>query len=188
MIMNRFAVAAILATVAVAAACNAPMDEEAPQDPVDSQQPPGPTAPDRGPPDADLLLPDLDGYRTDDSAEPGELTASLDHGGIPYEEVRRRLILDEEGFGQGEVTVVTFREGSGGGEAYLDHRYGPVRRSPERIGETAMLRIEADPHHTLAWVTPTFAMTFERGADQSMEWLRELARATAERIDPGIRG
>jgi hypothetical protein len=182
--INRCAAAAILATVALSAACNARIGDEAPRDPVDSQQPPGVIDPGGAPPDIDLLLPKLDGYRTDDTADAGEVAASLDHGDIRYEAIWRRRILDEDGFAQGEVTVVTFRQGSGVGEAYLDHWYGPAPRSPERIGDTDMLRIDADPFPVLAWVTPTFIMTFQRGAARSMDWLRALARATAEQVEP----
>lgn len=173
---------AVGAVGAVGAACNAQLEDDTPRVPAETPDPTGAIDPGSDPPDVELLLPDLDGYRTDDTAEPGELTASLDHGDIPYQEVRRRLLLDEDGFGQGEITVVTFAAGSAGGEAYLAHRYGPVPRSPERVGDVEMLRLETDPHPALAWVTPTFVMTFERGGDQSMEWLRQLARATAERI------
>lgn len=124
------------------------------------------------PPPVDRLLVDLDAYETDDSAGPGELEVSLDHGPVGYDEVRRRLILDEDGFAQVEVTVATFPAGSGGGEDYLGHLYGPAPRSPERVGGEEMLLVEADPHSVLAWVTPTFVMTFERRASVTMEWLR----------------
>jgi hypothetical protein len=59
-------------------------------------------------PDADSLMPPLPGYTTVDDAEPGEVAASLDHGPVPYEEVRRRIVLDERGFTSGSVTVITF--------------------------------------------------------------------------------
>lgn len=59
-------------------------------------------------PDADSLMPPLAAYATDDDAEPGEVMASLDHGSMPYDDVRRRLILDENGFSLADVTVVTF--------------------------------------------------------------------------------
>ena len=138
----------------------------------------------RRPPDPELLLPSLPGYATDD-ADAGELKASLDHGEVRYIEVRRRLIVDEQAFAVGEVVVVTVERDSGGGESYLDHRYGEAPREPVELAGVEMLRVEAEPHAALAWVGPTFVITFERGQERSHEWLQGLARATVEAIANG---
>jgi len=106
-------------------------------------------------PDAETLLPQLEEYTTDDRPDPGEIEASLDHSSVPYVDVRRRLILDEQEFTVGEVTVVTVEPGSGGGEAYLDHRYGDAARTPVDVAGVEMLRVETDPYDAIAWAEPT---------------------------------
>jgi hypothetical protein len=120
----------------------------------------------------------LDGYGTDDSAEAGELEASLDHGEVPYVDVRRRLVLDERGFAAGEVTVVTVPPERDGVERVLEHRFGAAPRTPVTIAGVEMLRIDADPFPVLAWVGPTFVVTFARGAGRTDAWLEDLARAS----------
>lgn len=130
----------------------------------------------------ELLLPPLDGYVTDDDADPGELTASLDHGSVPYVDVRRRRILDERGFALGEVTVITFQSESDGARSYLTHRYGSPAQSPVRIAGVEMVRIEAEPFDALVWKGPTFVVTFERGQEVSDAWLEQLARSTVRSI------
>lgn len=139
-------------------------------------------------PDPAALLPPLEGYRIDDTADPGELRSSLDHGEVPYLDVRRRLILDEEGFTSGAVTVVTFRPGSGGPASFLDHHHGDAPRVPVELGGVEMLRIEAEPHDVLAWTEPGFVMMFERGQEVSDRWVEELARATVQTISRNRRG
>lgn len=142
----------------------------------------GGASPSEEPFEAELLLPPLDGYVTDDDADPGELMASLDHGAVPYVDVRRRRILDERGFALGEVTVITFQSESDGARSYLTHRYGSPAQSPARIAGVEMVRIEAEPFAALVWKRPTFVVTFERGQEVSDAWLEELARSTVRSI------
>jgi hypothetical protein len=128
-------------------------------------------------PDADLFMVPLARYPTDDDAEPGELESSLDHGSVPYAEVRRRLILDEQGFTLADVSVVTFEPRSDALERYLRHRFGDARRTPVELEGVEMLRIETEPHIAIAWTDPTFAITSERGSGVGDDWLEDLARA-----------
>jgi hypothetical protein len=140
-------------------------------------------APDRAaPPDADSLLPHLPGYTTDDDAEPGEVEASLDHGSIPYEQVRRRIVLDEQGFTSGVVTVVTFRPESGAAGQILDHTYGDAPRSSIRMAGVEMTRIETEHFAVIAWVGPGFVVTFQRGQERSDEWLEDLIGSTVRAV------
>jgi hypothetical protein len=144
--------------------------------------------PDRDPPDraappgADSLLPQLPGYTTDDDAEPGEVEASLDHGSIPYEQVRRRIVLDEQGFTSGVVTVITFRPESGAAGKILDHTYGDAPRSSIRMAGEEMTRIETEHFAVIAWVGPGFVVTFQRGQERSDAWLEELIGSTVRAV------
>lgn len=135
---------------------------------------------------ADMFLPPLDGYIIEE-ADAGELEESLAHGSVAPVEVRRRLILDEQGFTRGAVTVVTFEANSDGVEPYLEHRFGAADRTPVELGGVQMLRIDAEPHAVLAWTDPAFVVTFERGQEVSDEWLEDLARATVAATAPGTR-
>lgn len=132
-------------------------------------------------PDADSLLPQLPGYTTDDDAEPGEVEASLDHGSIPYEQVRRRIVLDEQGFTSGVVTVVTFRPESGA-DGILDHTHGDAPRSSIRMAGEEMTRIETEPFAVIAWIGPGFVVTFQRGQERSDEWLEDLIESTVRAV------
>lgn len=139
-------------------------------------------------PDADSLMPPLPGYTTDDDAEPGEVQASLDHSSVPYEEVRRRIVLDEQGFTSGAVTVITFRPDSAVAGQILDHIYGGAPRSSVRVEGAEMIEIEAEPFAVIAWVGPGFVVTFERGQERSEEWLEELVRSTVSAVRVGGQG
>lgn len=134
----------------------------------------------QNPPDPSVFLPPLEDYATDDHLDPGEIEASLDDAPVPYADVRRRLILDEQAFAVGEVTAVTMEPDSAGGESYLDHRYGEAPRTTTEVAGVEMLRVETDPYDAIAWTGPTFAVTFERGQERSDEWLEDVARATVE--------
>lgn len=136
-------------------------------------------------PDADSLMPPLPGYTTDDDAAPGEVEASLDHGSVPYEEVRRRIVLDEQGFTSGAVTVLTFRPDSTVAAQILDHIFGDAPRGSVRIAGEEMIRIEAEPFAVIAWLGPGFVVTFGRGQERSEEWLHDLVRATVRAVAGG---
>lgn len=136
-------------------------------------------------PDADSLLPPLPGYTTDDDAEPGEVESSLDHGSVPYEEVRRRIVLDEQGYTSGAVTVITFRPDSAAAGQILDHIYGAASRSSVHVEGEEMIRIDAEPFAVIAWVGPGFVVTFGRGQARSDEWLEELVRSTVRAVAGG---
>jgi hypothetical protein len=131
-------------------------------------------------PDAAAFLPPLPGFRVDDEVDAGEIRESLGHGDVPYVEVRRRLLLDAEGFGLGDVMVVTFEAGSDGGERFLDHWYGDADRESVEIAGVEMQRIAADPHDALAWVGPDFIVVFSRGVEMTPARLEEVARLTVE--------
>lgn len=200
--MDRWQGSLIIVTAALAAACaRQPADNDAgppagvsEAGPADSpsvadrsgsfpdRAAPDRAAPDGAPPDAESLLPPLPGYRTDDDAEPGEVEASLDHGSVAYEQVRRRIVLDEQGFTSGAVTVVTFRPDSGTAEQILDHTYGEAPRSSIRLAGEEMMRIETDHFAAIAWVGPGFVVTFQRGQERTDEWLEDLIRATVRAV------
>jgi len=133
-------------------------------------------------PDARILTPPLHGYTVYDGAESGEVEASLDHGPVPYEEVRRRIILGDDGFGRGEVVVVTLRPRANGAERFIEHTYGDVRRQEIRIAGVDMVRIDVEPHPVLVWPAPTFVVAFSRGQAVSDDWLESLAAATVDAI------
>jgi len=139
-------------------------------------------APAGDPPAAAAFLPPLPEHRTDDTAETGEVAASLDDGEIPYAEIRRRLILDEEGFASGEVMVVTFPPGSEGPERFLSHWFGELRGEPVEIAGEAMRRISTRDRNALVWAGEGFVVVFSRGAERDDAWLESLAAATATRV------
>jgi hypothetical protein len=132
--------------------------------------------------DPDSLLPSLPEYATDDEVDAGELRASLDDGSIPYADVRRRLILDEQGFTSGEVAVVTFDPEEDVAERNLTHQFGNVPREPIDIAGEEMIRVATEPFPTVAWPGPGFLVTFRRGQERSDEWLEELVRATVRGV------
>jgi len=142
----------------------------------------------RTPPNPEHFLPPLPDHDTDDDVDAAEMEASLDHGPISYRGVRRRLIRGDHGFSIGAVTVVTFHPDSASPERIIDHRYGEVRRRPIEMGGVAMHWLDVEPHPVLAWIDPTFVVTFERGAEMSDEWLEGLARSTVEAIASGQAG
>lgn len=184
---RHLATAIAVATLAVAAACGPPPGDDPPGAISDADSPattelPAELTRRSQPPEPELLLPPLSGYSTDDSAESGELMASLDHGPVPYVDVRRRLVLDESGFTMAEVSVVTLAPESDGARRCLDHLYGNAARAPAEIAGVEMLRVDAEPHAAFAWVGPTFVVTFERGQEVDDDWLRDLARATVRSI------
>lgn len=133
-------------------------------------------------------MPPLAAYATDDDAEPGEVRASLDHGSIPYDDVRRRLVVDENGFSLADVTVVTFRPGTDTAERVLAHTYGAARRDTVTIAGEEMLRIDTHPFATIAWLGDGFVVTFGRGQERSEAWLEELVRATVQGVQARLRG
>jgi hypothetical protein len=133
-------------------------------------------------PDPGILLPPLRGYIVDDQAESGEVEASLDHGPVPYEQVRRRLILGDDGFARGEVVVVTLRPGANGADRFVEHTYGSARHEQVRIGGVDMVRVDAGPHPVLVWPAPTFVVAFSRGQEMSHAWLESLAAATVDAV------
>lgn len=169
-----------LAILPAAVACQAMPNDRPPDDPPAGTERPAPVDDPAPHPNAQRLLPPLPGYRTDDDAETGDLRSSLDHGEVPYAEVRRRLVLDEADFTLGDVTVVTFAPGRDAAEQYLHHRFGDADRSPVRINGVDMVRIAADPYALIAWVDPEFVVTFQRGASEDDAWLEELARQTVD--------
>lgn len=59
---------------------------------------------------------------------------------------------------------------------------GTAGCAPVEIAGVEMLRVDAEPHAALAWVGPTFVVTFERGQEVDDDWLRNLARATVRSI------
>lgn len=134
------------------------------------------------PPDADALLPPLPGFRVDDDVEAGEIQASLDHGEIPYIEVRRRLLLDSEGFALGDIMVLTFQPGTDGVERFLRHWFGDAAREPVDVAGVEMARIAAEPHDAIVWAGPHFVVVFGRGQAMTHGPLEEVARTTVEAI------
>lgn len=171
-----------LAILPAAIACQAMPNDRQPDDPPAGAERPAPIDDPAPQPSAQRFLPPLSGYRTDDAAETGDLMSSLDHGEVPYAEIRRRLVLDDAGFTRGDVTVVTFEPGTDAAEQYLRHRFGNADRSPVRINGVDMVRIHADPHALIAWVDPGFVVTFQRGASEDDAWLEELARQTVDGV------
>jgi hypothetical protein len=154
-----------------------PVDAAAEQRPLPAEL----TDPARAP-DPRILLPPLPGYVVDDQAESGEVEASLDHGPVAYEQVRRRIILGDDGFGRGEVVVVTLRPGANGADRFIEHTYGNARQEQVRIGGVDMVRIDAGPHPVLVWPAPTFVVAFSRGQSMSDAWLKSLAAATVDAV------
>ena len=130
-------------------------------------------------PAAELFLPQLDAYRTDDDVDAGEMRASLDGGDVPYEEVRRRLVVDEQGFTRAEVMVVTFPP-EGDPDRFISHWYGAAARTPVDIAGADMERVATDPFDAVVWLGPRFAVAFERGQEMTDEELLALAAATVE--------
>jgi len=139
---------------------------------------------DATPLDPQRFLPPLSGYETDDDVETGEIQASLDHGPVPYVDIRRRLILDPQGFAMGDITVVTFQPEHDGPERFLRHWYGDATRTPVEVGGVEMLRIPTQAYDALAWAGPEFVVTFGRSQAVTHEWLEDLARATVSAV-PG---
>lgn len=162
----------------------APGSVEGPPDPEPSPPPPDrPDTPAERTPGRDpaVVVPELDGYRTE-AADAGELRSSLDHGGVSYRAVRRFVVLADQEFVAGEITVLTHEPGSDDGERYLRHRYGDDRRTAVTIAGVSMLRIAATPHDAIAWSADGLVFTFERGQEQTHGWLEQVAAATVRAI------
>lgn len=140
-----------------------------------------------GPPAAEAFLPPLEGYRTDDDVDAGEIRSSLDHGDIAYSEVRRRLILGDDGFARGDVMVVTFEPGAGGPDRFLRHWFGDAPREPVEVGGEPMLRVRGEPHDAIVCRGPDHVVVFARGQAADDDWLAGLARATLAAAGAGGR-
>lgn len=168
-----------LGIVLVASACGGDGDGTGRTQDEAVQLPPEVSDPQNAP-DPRLFLPVLEDHATDDRPDPGEIEASLEDASVPYVDVRRRLLLDEQAFAVAEVTVVTMEPDSAGGGSYVEHRYGDAPRTTREVAGVEMLRVETDPYDAIAWTGPTFAVTFERGQERSDEWLEDVARATVE--------
>lgn len=115
------------------------------------------------------------GPPTGDEAAPGSVERPTDAEPSPPRPDRPDTPVE---FIAGEITVVTLEPGSAGGERYLRHRYGEARRVPVTIAGTRMLRIAATPHDAIAWSEDGLVFTFERGQEQTHEWLERVAAAT----------
>ncbi|HVM01239.1 MAG TPA: hypothetical protein VM263_01110 [Acidimicrobiales bacterium] len=138
-------------------------------------------------PDADLFLPPLPEHRVDDDVDVAEERESLAHSDVRVADLRRRLVLGEDGSTTGRITVVTLEPGHGGADQVLSHRFGGAPTTATDVSGVGMVRVAAQPHGVLAWTGPNFVVIFERGQEMTEEWLEGLARATIAAMREQVR-